>query len=64
MGKIDQDELDAVLLAWGSGTLISADGTSEVPEPFSLMLLSIAVAAGLEIQLVRRDNQGSLEVIK
>jgi hypothetical protein len=47
-GTIDQDELDAVLLGWGDGTDPATSGATGVPEPMSIVLAIVALAAAVQ----------------
>ena len=50
-GIVDQSELDAVLLNWGSGTPVSV---SSVPEPAAAGLVFVAAAVAVAMAVFRR----------
>jgi len=51
---VDQDELDQVLLNWGSSAALGVGGASAVPEPISAVLALICL--GL-FTLLRRNGR-------
>jgi len=60
-GPVDQNELDAVLLNWGSS--VDDLGAAGVPEPATWVMLSLGAAVGLCVRRTSREPPTPLATV-